>query len=70
MCLDRLQDLFRMDAVIRDRHRRDYRILPGIEMIDFRYRYIEALTQPVFQAFHYMPFLFERVRTFDVNLKR
>lgn len=70
MRLDGLQDLFGANTVVRDSNSGDYGVLPGIEMIDFGNRHVEALPQAVFQALHDVPLLFQRVRVFDVDIER
>lgn len=65
-----LQDLFGANAIIRDGNRRDYGILPGIEMVDLSDRHVEAFPQAVFQALDDVPLLFQRVRIFDVDIER
>lgn len=70
MSFDRLQYLFRVYAIIRNRHGSDHRGLPGVKVINFSNRYVEPLAQPVLQAFHHVPLLFQRMRVLDMDLER
>lgn len=64
-----LQNLLRVDTIIRHSDGGHYRVLPGIEEIDLGYGDVEALTQAVFETLDNVALLFERVRTLDMNVE-
>lgn len=58
MRLGGLEHLLNGNAVARDSYYGYDRVLPGIEAVNFRDGHIEALTQPVFEAFDNVALLF------------
>ena len=58
MRLDGLEHLLHGNAVARDSDHGYDRVLPGVEVVNFRDGHIEAVTQPVFEAFDNVALLF------------
>lgn len=70
MSFDLIENFFGEHLVARNSNGGNNGVLPGIETIDLSHRNVETLAEAIFQAFHNMPLLFERMRGFHYDIKR
>jgi hypothetical protein len=65
--LDRLQHQLAVGVIGGHRHGGDQSPLPKILVVYLGYRYVELVPEPVFQALHHVPLVFQRVGIFHSN---